>query len=125
MIRKSPGLLYYLKLFLLIMLIYKLYKQGHLIKIFPFFKKAQDKIIEELDLAKDLDLPFKFVKKVKSNNKKKIKIPGWVFYLGTNKKVVNFLKNISIMKSSDPSNEYLDKKLINSILKEIEKLDED
>lgn len=122
------------------MFVYRLHKQGHLIKIFPFFKRAQAKIVdeltefkisrseyEELDLAKDLDLPFKFVKKVKSNDKTKIKIPAWIFYLGTNKKVVNFFKNIVIMqkyRNSDPSSEYLDKKLIDSILEELAKLDE-
>lgn len=64
---------------------------------------------------------------MKRNDRKKIKIPGWIFYLGTNKKVVNFLKNTFIIKkynNSDPSNEYLDKKLIDSILEELDKLDE-
>lgn len=66
------------------MFLYRLHKQGHLIKLFPFFKSAQAKIIdeltefkiskseyEELDLAKDFDLPFKFIKEVKRNDKKK------------------------------------------------------
>jgi hypothetical protein len=122
------------------MFLYKLHRQGYLIKIFPFFKSTQTKIVnefnefqisrsgyEELNLAKDLDLPFKFVKKVKRKNTKKIKVPGWIFYLGTNKNIMNFFKNSFIIKkynNSDPSNEYLDKKLIDSILEEINKLDE-
>jgi len=145
MIRKSPGLLFYLKLFLIVLLLYKLHKKGHLIKLFPFFKSAQAKIFDELaefkfpkseyeelnlakdfDLPEDFDLPFKFIKKVKRNDKKRIKIPSWVFYLWTNKKLRKFFKNSIILfkyKNTDPSDEYLDKKLINSILEELDKLD--